>query len=46
MPKLVIVNSTPLIALAGIGGYIDKMVADGFFISSEVIAMIKELAGE
>ena len=42
----VLLKAKQMRCINDVGSYIDKMVADGFFISSEVIAMIKELAGE
>ena len=42
----VLLRAKQLGCINDVGSYIDKMVANGFFISPEVIAMVKDLAGE
>ena len=42
----VLLRAKQLGCIKDVGSYIDKMIAEGFFISSEVIAMVKDLAGE
>lgn len=42
----VLLRAKQLGCINDVGSYIDKMVANGFFISPEVIAMVEDLAGE